>query len=93
MYNAHRQVDQVALSYNYPVLFFCRTSQLLLDGFDQHFRVSVHFPLTNDVVKSQQHPNTFFGNAKNQTHVLWVRSNASPSLTLRSLPGDLLKLI
>ena len=33
----------------------------LLDGFDQHFQASVHFPLTSAVNKSQQHGNKFSG--------------------------------
>ena len=30
-----------------------------LDGFDQHYQASVHFPLTSAVVKSQQQQNKF----------------------------------
>ena len=33
---------------------FCSTSQLVLDGFDQHYQAFVHFPLTSAVNKSQQ---------------------------------------
>ena len=41
--------------------FFCSTSYLILDGFDQHYQASVHFPLTSTIDKSQQHENNFWG--------------------------------
>ena len=38
---------------------FCSTSQLVLDGFDQHYQAFVHFPLTSAVNKSQHTLNQF----------------------------------
>ena len=41
--------------------FFCSTSYLELDGFDQDYQASVHFPVTSTVNKSQQHRNKILG--------------------------------
>ena len=43
------------------VTYFCGTCLLALDGFDQHFQASFHYPQTSNMDKSQQHHNKLPG--------------------------------
>ena len=54
--------------------FILDATSPLLDGFNQHFQASVHFPLTSAGDKSEQHLKLMFGNRGNRTWGGWVRS-------------------
>ena len=54
----HNRDSQLATLCFFVALAF---HQQVLDGFDQHFQASVHFPIASAIDKAQQHQNEFLG--------------------------------